>query len=292
MDYRWIADRVAVPDLETTIRGALEPPAIRWGPNSSFWYPKEGGIEALPKGLMAALDPERVRLDTEVTAIDPAQKTVTTSTGDVVGYGDLISSLPLPVLVRLAQNSPDAVRAAAAQLKWNTVYTVMLGIRREGISDHHWDYFHEAQFTFHRISYPMNFSSTLAPPGCSSIMAEISHSSYRDMSGRDLVAETISGLRLAGVLREDDDIVFAQVAPIAPAYVISTLDHESAVNTIREWLSEQGIHTVGRFGEWEYFNMDQAIGSGRDAVRAIERGGVVDLVAAEKQELADRVTST
>ena len=137
----------------------------------------------------------------------------------------------------------------------------------------------------------MNFSSTLAPPGCSSIMAEISHSSYRDLSGRDLVADTISGLKLASVLRDDDEIVFAKVAPIAPAYVIYTLDHECAVHAILEWLGEQGIHTVGRFGEWHYFNMDQAIGSGRDAVRAIEGGEVVDLVAAETAERIARVTS-
>ena len=124
-----------------TTRGEPEPPAIRGGPNLSFWDPKAGGIEALPKGLMAALDPERVQLDTEVTAIDPVRQTVTTSTGDAIGYGDLISSLPLPVLVGLAANSPDHVRAAAAQLKWNTVPPVMVGVRREGIPDHHWDYF-------------------------------------------------------------------------------------------------------------------------------------------------------
>ncbi len=288
MDYRWIADRVAVPDLESTIRGALEPPAIRWGPNSSFWYPLEGGIEALPKGLMAGLDPERVHLDTEVVAIDPSARTVTTGTGTVVGYEDLISSLPLPVLVRLTSNAPERVRAAAASLRWNTVYTVMLGVKRPEISDQHWVYFHENQFLFHRISYPMNFSPTLAPPGCSSIMAEISHSSHRDVSGRDLVAETISGLQVAGVLHDGDEIVFGQVAPINPAYVIYTLDHEESVRTIVDWLTAQEIHTVGRFGEWEYFNMDQAIGSGRDAVQALEGGRVIDLVAAERQEVTAR----
>ena len=291
MDYRWIADRVAIPDLATTVRGALEPPTIRWGPNSSFWYPEEGGIEALPRGLMAGLDPDRVELETEVASIEPSRRTVTTTAGATIEYDDLISSLPLPVLVRMVADAPERVREAAAQLRWNTVYTVMIGVRREAISDHHWVYFHEDQFTFHRISFPMNFSPTLAPPGCSSIMAEISHSAHRDMSGRDLVAETIAGLQLAGVLREDDEIVFARVAPIAPAYVIYTLDHESAVGTILEWLQELEIHTVGRFGEWQYFNMDQAIGSGRDAVRALEGDRVIDLVAAEEFEATATLTS-
>ena len=291
MDFRWIADRVAVPELESVIRGALEPPVTRWGPNSSFWYPIEGGIEALPRGLMAKLDPERVRLGTTVAQIEPDRHIATSGDGEVFEYDDLISSLPLPVLVRMVADAPAAVRDAAARLHWNTVYTVMIGVRRPEISEHHWVYFHEDDFIFHRISYPMNFSPTLVPPGCSSIMAEISHSSHRDVSGRDLVAETIDGLQRAGVLRADDEIVLGRVAPIAPAYVIYTLDHEACVATILEWLSEVGIRTVGRFGEWQYFNMDQAIGSGRDAMRAIDGERRIDLVAAEAEETRDLMES-
>ncbi len=286
MDFAWIADRVAIPELESVVRGMLEPPVTRWGPNSSFWYPVEGGIEALPRGLVDRLDPDRVRVGTNVAGIDPMTHTVTIDDGSTLGYDDLISSLPLPVLVRIVDDAPAAVREAAARLRWNTVYTVMIGVRRPEISDHHWVYFHEDQFVFHRISYPMNFSPTLVPEGCSSIMAEISHSTYRDVSGRDLVQETIDGLRRAGVLRADDEIVLGMVAPIAPAYVIYSLDHQECVATILEWLRRVGIRTVGRFGEWQYFNMDQAIGSGRDAALAIAGERVVDLVAAEADEVA------
>ncbi|MGZ4676756.1 MAG: protoporphyrinogen/coproporphyrinogen oxidase [Acidimicrobiia bacterium] len=286
MDYRWIADRVAIPDLETVVRGALEPPVVRWGPNSSFWYPEAGGIEALPRGLMAKLDPARVHLDTEVAAIDPAQRLVTTRAGESYHYEDLISSLPLPAVIKLMPDVPERVRAAAAALRWNTVYTVLLGIRRPEISDQHWVYFHEDEFLFHRISYPMNFSETLVPPGCSSVMAEISHSAHRDLTGRDLVGETIEGLQRIGIVREDDEIVVRRVAPIAPAYVIYTLDHRAAVDTLVEWLRSVGLRTVGRFGEWEYFNMDQAIASGRDAMQAVDAARVVDLVAAEDESFA------
>lgn len=283
MDYTWIADRVSVPDLEEVVRGALEPPEVRWGPNATFWYPTEGGIEALPRALAARIDPERLWLDTEVVAIDPRGRTVTTATGGTVGYEHLVTSLPLPVLVRLVGGAPDAVREAAAGLRWNTVYTVVLGVRRPEISDQDWVYLHEDQFLFHRISYPMNFSPSLAPEGCSSVMAEISHSSHRDVSGRDLVGETIAGLRRMGVLRDDDELPVARVAPINPAYVVYTLDHREAVETIHAWLATQGVHSVGRFGEWQYFNMDQSIASGRDAIRAIE-SGTFDLAAAEAAE--------
>lgn len=289
MDFRWIADRVPVPDLAEAIEGALRPPTVRYGPNACFWYPQEGGIESLPRALLARLDATRVKVRTEVEAVDPARKEVRTTSGAILGYDNLISSLPLPTLVRLTRGAPSEVRRAAARLRSNTVFTVLLGIRRENISDHHWVYFHEDEFVFHRISYPMNFSETLVPPGCSSVMAEISHSPHRDMSGRDLIAETVAGLRRVGVLRDDDEIVVSEVVRISPAYVIYTLDHEEAVATILAWLAEQEIHTVGRFGEWQYFNMDQAIASGRDAVRSLSAAEpVIDLVAAEQSRIGGR----
>ncbi len=274
MDYTWIADRVSVPDLEEVVRGAFQPPEQRWGPNSTFWYPTQGGIEALPRALAARIDPSRLQLETEVVAIDPGARTVTTRTGETIGYDHLLTSLPLPVLVRLVHSAPAEVREAAARLRWNTVYTVLVGVGRPQISDQHWVYFHEDAFLFHRISYPMNFSRDLVPEGCSSVMAEISHSSHRDVSARDLVGETVHGLRRIGVLRDDDPLPVARVAPINPAYVVYTLDHRAAVTTIHAWLAAQGIRSIGRFGEWQYFNMDQSLASGRDAIRALESGSL------------------
>ena len=87
------------------------------------------------------------------------------------------------------------------------------------------------------------------------------------------------------MLRPDDEILVSKIVRISPAYVIYTLDHEAAVATILEWLADQEIHSVGRFGEWAYFNMDDAIASGRDAVRSLQSGGeetIIDLVAAER----------
>jgi UDP-galactopyranose mutase len=248
--------------------------------------------------LLSHLEPERVKVETEVTTIDPDAKQVTTTAGETYEYENLISSLPLPTLVRLTKGAPQQVRDAAESLEFNTVYTVLLGVNREKISDHHWVYFHEDEFLFHRVSYPMNFSETLAPEGCSSVMAEISSSKHRDVSDRDLVAETIAGLERAGILRPDDEILVSKIVTITPAYVIYTLDHEAAVGTILDWLGEKGIHTVGRFGEWQYFNMDDAIASGRDAVRSLQGTSIdltseeFDLAAAEQADARESTGST
>jgi protoporphyrinogen oxidase len=51
--------------------------------------------------------------------------------------------------------------------------------------------------------------------------------------------------------------------------VIYDLDHARNVALIREWLAGFRISTAGRFGEWQYLNMDHAMRSGRDAAREI-----------------------
>jgi protoporphyrinogen oxidase len=59
------------------------------------------------------------------------------------------------------------------------------------------------------------------------------------------------------------------VEAIAPAYVIYDLEHAAAVETVVSWLRSRGILAAGRFGEWRYFNIDDAMRSGRLAAEAI-----------------------
>lgn len=47
------------------------------------------------------------------------------------------------------------------------------------------------------------------------------------------------------------------------AYVIYDLNHRKNVDTILAYLNSMDIYSCGRFGEWEYFNMDHSIMSGK-----------------------------
>ena len=164
---------------------------------------------------------------------------------------------------------PPAVERACADLRYQGILCVNLGIDRPGISDLHWVYFYEDVFPFHRLSFPGNFSAANVPPGKSSISIEVAFSPDRPLDEERLLAETLAGLRLAGILREDDRIEVADVKPILPAYVIYDLAHRRNVETIRSWLAEHGIVTAGRFGEWQYLNMDHAMRSGLRAAQEL-----------------------
>src|SRR5205085_352010 len=112
-------------------------------------------------------------------AIDTRRHTIKFENGRQVEYRTLLTTIPLPELVRICPDAPDAVRAAAAQLRTNSIFVVNFGIGRPAISDKHWVHFPEPDVSFFRISYPHNFGGGVAPPGTSSISAEVAYSAAR-----------------------------------------------------------------------------------------------------------------
>ena len=124
-------------------------------------------------------------------------------------------------------------------------------------------YYPEPQFVFQRISIPSNFAPGMAPPGASSITAEVT--SARDWRSDELIGRVVSDLRLAGVLAETDGLRVAHVQELEPAYVVYRPDHRERISVLREYLEPRGIFSCGRFGDWEYLNMDHAILSGKRA---------------------------
>ena len=83
-----------------------------------------------------------------------------------------------------------------------------------------------------------------------------------------MVERTLASLWSAGILDRADEIELVHAEEILP-YVIYDLAHGRNVATIREWLLEHRIWTAGRFGEWQYFNMDHSMASGKRAAEAI-----------------------
>lgn len=117
----------------------------------------------------------------------------------------------------------------------------------------------------------MNFAKSNAPEGKSSITAEISCSKYKPVCYDSLIEDTIRDLRKAGVLKNDNEIIVKDVRTLRPAYVIYDLNHRENVDLSRRFLKEKDIYPCGRFGMWEYFNMDGSILSGRNTAKDMKK---------------------
>jgi UDP-galactopyranose mutase len=180
----------------------------------------------------------------------------------------IISSIPLPDLVGILHDPPEEVVKAAGSLVYNSLVCVNIGVKRPGIIDKHWLYFPEEEFIFNRMSFPMNFSEHTTPGGRSSILVEVTHREAGVDPGRtrDRVVED---LKKTGIITERDVIEVCDTSAFKYAYVIYDLDHRKNVGIVHDYLDGNGIIPVGRFGEWEYFNMDKAILSGRNAASSV-----------------------
>ncbi len=163
MDYNWIAERVPIPKIDEVIDGALRSPEKKFGPNAEFWYPVKSGMEALPKGFFPYV--RNIELNSRITKIFKDRREVEINKKERVKYDNLISTLPLPIIIHLLDEVPPKVKKAATDLQFNTIYAVNLGIDRKHISDFHWVYYPEDDYIFHRISFPMNLAKSNAPEG-------------------------------------------------------------------------------------------------------------------------------
>ena len=64
-------------------------------------------------------------------------------------------------------------------------------------------------------------------------------------------------------MKENDILDVFYTEFIKYAYVIYDLNHKENVSRIHEYLIANNIIPVGRFSQWEYFNMDKTILNGK-----------------------------
>jgi UDP-galactopyranose mutase len=270
METSWLGGRVPLPNLEEMIEGALSPSPKPMGPNARFGYPLRGGFQALMNGFLPHLAGE-LRLETQVIAVSPSQHTATLSDGTVLPYDHLISTMPLPSLVRvMGSEAPAEVRKAAAGLRHVSVRCVNLGVGRENLTDKHWIYYPEDS-VFHRIFVQGNASPYCNAAGGFGITCEITYSPAKPLpwDGAALIQRCIEDCRRVGMFTADDPIWAANQVDMPVAYVVYDHDRARNVTLIREWLSANDIVLAGRYAEWEYYNSDHAFVAGKKAAEQV-----------------------
>jgi protoporphyrinogen oxidase len=233
-----------------------------------FRYPRQGGFGAFMKRLA---DGAPVVYSHDVTEVDVVAKRIRCANGEEAGYDTLVSSLPLPELIRRIPQTPLDVRQAADRLSCSSVVLVSLGVDRADLSPFHWFYIYDEDIPFARVNLPHNVAPTCAPEGCGGIQAEIYFSRYKPLwaSIEELTEQTIAGLTRIGVLRPDDTILARDARIIRYANVIFDHDRRPALDVVHGFLKDQNIHYCGRYGEWAYFWTDDAILSGKHVAERI-----------------------
>lgn len=262
----WMGRFVPSTSLECILNGALADQSSNAGYNATFSYPLRGGIEALPRAFAAGL--ANVHTNCELVRLDVAAKQLHFKNGQKACFDRLVTTMPLPALIRSVSDVPGVVREAAQQLRYTSVCNINLGINRN-VTDKHWIYFPEPEYCFYRAGFSHNVSPNQAPEGCSAIYVEVGYSDWKPLNRSGLVEQVKTGLVQTGLLTPDDRILAELCLEIPCAYVIYDRHHRPCSEIVRTYLRENGIVSIGRYGAWEYSGMEDAIWQGRLAAEEI-----------------------
>ncbi len=264
----WGGRFIPRPSLEDVVKGALGLNEDTAGYNAQFWYPREGGIESMVRGLAREVRslPGQIRLSARVHRIDLAGGRLWLESGEEFPYQKLVLTLPLSQLARVLGEAPREVQEAAAKLRSVSVTVVEIGADDNGGERFHWAYFPERRYPFYRVGSPSEVNPLLAPRGCRSFAVEFAHRGPIDHD--QARAAAVSALAECGLL-DPSQVRLARARTIPVAYVLFDHDHKASRACVLDHLAAQGVQVAGRYGRWEYSSMEDALLSGRDAARQL-----------------------
>jgi protoporphyrinogen oxidase len=255
-------------------------------PVGFFYYPRRGFgqiVESLADA--AAAEGAEIRLEAEVDSVRVFENEVVVGTqdGDTLSARYAFSTLPLPVLAKIARPAPSlADIESATRLRFRAmllVYVVHGGGRWTEYDAH---YIPSLETPVTRISEPANYrDSAEDPAGRSVLCAEIPCAMTDDVWGLDdeslgdLLDEALARTGLPAVSRVQ--VESRRLGQVYPVYRLGFEDDLAGVDSWARMLRR--VVTFGRQGLFAHDNTHHALVMAYDAVDALRDDGRFDRYA-------------
>jgi protoporphyrinogen oxidase len=273
MSIEWTSERVAAPkgnnekfDTKGGERKPLQPDTV-------VGYARNGGFEKIYEAFVPHLP--ALQLNTSVVHIDPKAKVVTTSTGEKIRYEVLVSSMALPLLARMVEGTDADIISTADALPYMRLRVELLLVGRQLDTTIQRIYCADPAIPSHKMAFNHNSSDYLRALPVHAIMCEVSISDNKQVDVDEIAPKQIDFFTQIGVLKGPQDIVWQGHVDVNYAYPVYTHARPGMVKKIKQYYDQYDIHTIGRFGDWEYINSDKCVMKGLNLARTLsERYGV------------------
>ncbi len=251
----WVAGRVPDAPVDDVLKAAIGLRTEGYTHQAIFYYPLEGGFQAITDGLAARMAGS-IRLSTRVERL---QRVGDGWTVDGEPFDCVVSTIPLTHMPGIVEGMPGDVARAMESLEYNDMVTLLLALDRPEHPDLSWIYLpHPSQGPTNRVTYMSNYSPGNAPEGKTSFLCEVTVPGGAPFPGAELEREVVDGMLAAGLL-ERDELLFADRSEVRHAYVVFDHDYDAKRDLALSWLERNGIEPLGRFGRFEYDNSDQCV---------------------------------
>uniref|UniRef100_A0A8R1XZ12 Amino_oxidase domain-containing protein n=1 Tax=Onchocerca volvulus TaxID=6282 RepID=A0A8R1XZ12_ONCVO len=260
MNAFWASNRVPNIDLPSTeLRCGRSRQELEDDLGSSvtcFRYPRDyKGVGKIWKKIAQRYPKSIFHFQERVRRIDIEAKKVITENLNCethsYDYNAILSTLPIPELSKISAAISDV------NLKYSKVILVGLGLKhpqREWTQLVTWAYFPLPDTIFYRCTFLSNFNDKLTPD-CNqfwSVLCEIGLKADANFVEEEVIVEVIEGLKLKGIIANDNEIVDKWLYILPYGYPIPTVDRDKELQRCHEAFQAHNIYSRGRFGGWKY----------------------------------------
>lgn len=247
----WIGARVYYPSVDD-VKGGYKGPLGK----STYWvkkfrYPSHGGFLSFLQKLAVGAN---VHYGKTLDRINFAKRWMHFSDGTEGVYDKLVTTLPLPVLIRCSEDAPETVREEVEKLKTTRLWLVDITANHPNKLKHHWVYVYDEDKLSTRITIMENLSPYNAPAGCTGMSVEVCGSDYLELPpDKDAVSKKVKEELLEmGLLESMESVTSTNVRYVPWGQVIYDHNRRGALQTVNTFLDSVGVVRVGRYAEWKY----------------------------------------
>lgn len=245
-----------------------------------FYYPRRGfGQISEVLADAAVAEGADLRLSSPVSSLARAGGVTTVTAGDdALEARTVVSSLPAPLLARMA-GAPDDVLAAAGRLRHRAVVLVFLVLEAAQLTPFDAHYFPELTTPVSRMNEPKNYrQSSDDPDDVTVVCAEVPCWAGDDTFTAEppALAERVMST-LAPLGFRWPRLLDVEVRRLPRVYPVYTGDYLQDLDRIEAWVGDQpGLLTFGRQGLFVPDNTHHALLMGQEAAASVRDDGSID----------------
>lgn len=241
----WLEGKLPMPNVQEMIFNNINHIEERQFVHSSFFYPKRGGSQFLANRLAENLV---IKYNTPVNLIERKGNYlyVNSEKCDRVVFCGNVKTLSKIYTM-------DSFVKDIESLEAHGTTSVFCEIDKNPYS---WVYLPNLKHDSHRIICSGNFSETNNATGKMTATVE-----FTDYISKNDIIENLNRVSFHPQYLTHNYEEFT--------YPIQDINTRELIRELKKCLSKQGIYLVGRFAEWEYCNMDIAIGSAIDLISTL-----------------------
>lgn len=244
----WLEGKLPMPSVQEMIYNNINQVKEKSFVHSTFWYEKENGSQFIADRLAQGID---VRYNSEIKNITRVADgwLVDNEHFDLVVFCGNIKCLPIVLQgVDMTQFASDI-----ESLEYHGTTSVFCEIDRNPYS---WIYLPDDRFDSHRIICTGNFAASNNAQDKMTATVE-----FTDEISKDEILEHLSRIPMNPKYLDHHYNRYT--------YPIQDSNTRSMISSLKSRLSEENFYFTGRFADWEYYNMDVAMGAAIDLCKNI-----------------------